>query len=102
MSDENPSVGTYILVLLALLALAALTTGIAYVDLGRFNTVVALAIAVVKMFLVGLFFMHLRYRPGLNRIVVLAGFFWIALMVSFTLADYLSRTWISSFDLSSR
>jgi cytochrome c oxidase subunit 4 len=95
MNEENPSVGTYILVFMTLLVLAALTTGIAYVDLGPFNTVIALAIAVVKMFLVGLFFMHLWYSPGLSRIVVLAGFFWLGLMVSFTLADVFTRSWIN-------
>jgi cytochrome c oxidase subunit IV len=94
MSEENPSVLTYVLVFVALIVLAALTTGIAYIDLGPFNTVVALAIAVIKMCLVGLFFMHLLYSHGLTRIVVLAGFFWLALMVSFTLADVLSRNWI--------
>ncbi len=94
MSAESPSVRTYTLVFVALLVLAALTTGIAYVDLGPLNTVLALAIAVIKMSLVGLFFMHLWYRRGLTRIVVLAGFFWLALLVSFTLADVFSRSWI--------
>ena len=93
MSEENPSVGTYILVFVALVLLAALTTGIAYINLGAFNTVVALAIAAIKMSLVGLFFMHLWYSRGLTRIVVLAGFFWLALMVSFMLADVFSRSW---------
>ena len=96
MNEQNPSVGTYILVFMALLVLAALTTGIAYVDLGPFNTVIALAIAVLKMTLVGLFFMHLWYTPGLTRIVVLAGFFWLALMISFTLADVFTRPWINT------
>ena len=43
----------------------ALTTWVAYVDLGRWNTVVALTIAVIKMTLVILFFMHVKYahRP---------------------------------------
>jgi len=95
MSEESPSVGTYTIVFVALLILAALTTGIAYIDLGPFNTVAALAIAVIKMCLVGLFFMHLWHSRGLNRIVVLAGFFWLALMVSFTLADVFTRSWIS-------
>ncbi len=94
MSQESPSVRAYTLVFVALLLLAALTTGIAYVDLGPLNTVAALAIAFIKMCLVGLFFMHLGYTPGLTRIVVLAGFFWLALMVSFTLADVFSRSWI--------
>ena len=95
MSQQSPSVRTYTLVFVALLMLAALTTGIAYIDLGPFNTIVALAIAFIKMCLVGLFFMELLYTHGLTRIVVLAGFFWLALMVSFTLADVFSRSWIS-------
>ena len=37
--------------------------------------------------------MHLLYTHGLTRIVVLAGFFWLALMVSFTLADVFTRQW---------
>ena len=82
------------MVFVALLILAALTTGIAYINLGELNTVVALAIAALKMCLVGLFFMHLWYSRGLIRIVVLAGFFWLALMVSFVLADVFSRSWI--------
>jgi cytochrome c oxidase subunit IV len=94
MSQETPTVRTYTLVFVALLILAALTTGIAYIDLGPLNTVAALAIAFIKMCLVGLFFMHLLYSRGLTRIVVLAGFFWLALMVSFTLADVFSRSWI--------
>jgi len=96
MSEESPSVRTYTLVFVALLLLAGLTTGVAYIDLGPFNTVVALAIAFIKMCLVGLFFMELLYSRGLTRIVVLAGFFWLALMVSFTLADVFSRPWIKT------
>lgn len=94
MNEQTPSVRTYTMVFVALLILAALTTGIAYIDLGPFNTVVALAIAFMKMCLVGLFFMELLYSRGLTRIVVLAGFFWLALMVSFTLADVFTRSWI--------
>ena len=94
MSERTPSVGTYTLIFVALLLLAALTTGIAYIDLGPLNTIAALAIAFIKMCLVGLFFMELLYSRGLTRIVVLAGFFWLALMVSFTLADVFSRPWI--------
>ena len=47
----------YFLIFAALLALTALTTGVAFVDLGKWNTVVALAIAVCKATLVVLFFM---------------------------------------------
>ena len=55
----------------------------AYIDLGRWNTVVALAIAVIKMLLVVLFFMHVKYATGLTRIVIMAGFFWLGIMITF-------------------
>jgi cytochrome c oxidase subunit IV len=86
-------VSVYVGVFLALLALTALTTGVAYIDLGAFNTVAALIIAFVKMLLVVLFFMHVRWATGLTRILVLCGFFWLAIMVTFTLADELTRSW---------
>ncbi|HMD32786.1 MAG TPA: cytochrome C oxidase subunit IV family protein [Candidatus Acidoferrales bacterium] len=83
----------YIGVFLALLALTALTTGVAFIDLGPLNTAAALAIAGVKMLLVVLFFMHARYSSSLVKIVILAGFFWLALLLSFTLTDVESRHW---------
>jgi len=93
MSEHVVPVKTYVGVFVALICLTALTTGAAYIDMGRFNTVVALAIAVVKMMLVVLFFMHLKYSSGMTRIVVIAGIFWLGLLISLTLADELTRHW---------
>ena len=45
----------------ALMVLTALTVGLAFVNLGQLNVVVALAVAVVKASLVVMFFMHLKY-----------------------------------------
>ena len=73
MSEHADSAKTYTLVFLALLALTAITTAVAYVDLGHFSVVVALAIAVLKMLLVALFFMHLRHSTMLTRIVCSCG-----------------------------
>jgi len=92
---------TYIGVFLALLVGTALTTWVAYIDLGAFNTVVALVIAFIKMTLVILFFMHVKYNKGLTRIVIVAAFFWLGIMMTFMLADELSRNWtptVSSWD----
>jgi len=86
-------VSTYVLVFLALMVGTALTTWIATIDLGRWNTVVALTIAVIKMILVVLFFMHVKYATGLTRVVILAGFFWLAIMITLSSADELTRTW---------
>jgi cytochrome c oxidase subunit 4 len=86
-------VSTYLLVFLALMVGTALTTGVAYINLGRWNTAAALAIAVTKMTLVVLFFMHVKYSAGLTRIVILAGFFWLAIMVTLSCSDELTRHW---------
>jgi cytochrome c oxidase subunit IV len=94
MSSHVVPFKTYFMVFLALLLLLALTTGMAYVDLGGFNTVIALAIAFVKMLLVMLFFMHLRQSSALMRTVVVAGFFWLAILIGLTYSDYSTRTWI--------
>jgi len=84
---------TYVLVFLSLIGLTGLTTGVAYIDLGAYNTVAALAIAFFKMSLVVLFFMHLRHSSGLVRVAFLAGFFWLALLIGLTMTDYHTRLW---------
>jgi cytochrome c oxidase subunit IV len=78
----------------ALLALTLLTVGIAYLDLGPMNIVAALGIAVCKALLVMLFFMHLRSSSHLTWIVAGAGVVWLAHLLLFTLADYLTRSWL--------
>ena len=83
----------YVAVFVALLVLTGLTTWVAFFDLGAMNTVAALAIAVTKMLLVVLFFMHVRYSSGLTRVVILSGAFFLALLLSFTLADIFTRQW---------
>jgi cytochrome c oxidase subunit 4 len=84
----------FIRVWAALLLLLLLTWGLAQINLGRFNSVAALTIAVVKMLLVILYFMHVRYSPRLTWIFVMAGFIWLAIMIDLTLSDYLTRGWI--------
>lgn len=86
-------VSTYIMVFVSLLVLTGVTTGVAYIDLGPFNTVVALAIAVIKMLLVVLFFMHVKYASGMTKIVVIAGVFWLGILLALTLADEHTRGW---------
>ena len=81
----------YVTIFLALMVLTAVTVGAAFVDLGPFNTLVALLIACTKMMLVVLFFMHVRYSSRLTWAVVAGGFFWLALLLGMTLSDYLTR-----------
>ncbi len=84
---------TYVGVFVALMCLTVLTTGMAWVDMGRWNVVVALIIAVCKATLVVLFFMHVKYNKGLSRIVLIGAVFWLGIMITFTLSDELTRHW---------
>ena len=55
------------------------------------NTLVALLIAFTKMTCVMLFFMHVYWSPKLIWLSALASFFWLAIMFSYTMQDYLTR-----------
>jgi cytochrome c oxidase subunit 4 len=76
------------------MVLTLLTVGVAFVDLGALNTILALTIAVTKALLVILFFMHVRYSSRLIWVCVAAGFFWLALLLTFVMGDYLTRGWL--------
>ncbi len=78
----------------ALMVLLVLTAGAARAPLGAWSTPVALAIAVMKLVLVLLFFMQLRWQRGLIRVFAAAGFFWLAIAGGLTFADYLTRGWL--------
>jgi cytochrome c oxidase subunit IV len=41
--------------------------------------------------LVLLFFMHVRYSTRMTALTAVAGFFWLAILIGLTMADYASR-----------
>jgi len=90
-SEHIVSPKIYGAVLAALVLGTVLTVYAAKIDLGRWNIVLALTIAVTKMTLVILFFMHGKYSSRRTKLVIASGFFWLAIMLSLTLADYTTR-----------
>ena len=84
----------YFGVFFALLVLTGTTVGVAFIDLGPFNNVVALGVAVLKATLVILFFMHVRYSTKLTSLVIASGLFALVIMVGLTLVDYATRGWL--------
>ena len=76
-----------------LLFFTALTVAASYLELGVFNAVVALGIAVIKGTLVVLFFMHIRYSSKLTKLTICAGFFTFIVLITMTMTDYISRAW---------
>ena len=78
----------------ALMLLLALTWSIGYVDLGMFNVIIALAIAIIKALLVVLFFMHIKGSSRLLHLAMSVGVIWLFIMLSLTLTDYFTRGWV--------
>ena len=99
MADTTESIGhvvaakLYIAIWAILMAMTLTTVLVSFVDIGLFNVVVALLIATIKGTLVVLFFMHLRYSPKLTMATVVAAMFWLFLLLSLTMTDYLTRGW---------
>jgi cytochrome c oxidase subunit IV len=96
--DQTPehisTLGSSIAIWLALLAFTGITVGAAFVDLGPFNIIVALAIATIKATLVVLFFMHVKYtHEKLTGLVIVSAIFFLFILLSLSMADYTTRLW---------
>lgn len=84
----------YYFVFLALIVGTVLTVVVAKFDLGPLNNIAMLTIACTKALLVVLFFMHVRWSTRLTWVVAGAGFFWLLILFSITMSDYMSRGWV--------
>jgi cytochrome c oxidase subunit 4 len=84
---------TYYVVFGLLMLGTYLTWQVAYFDLGPFNTIAALGIAIFKATLVVLFFMHVKESSRLTWAVVLGSVFWFGILIVLTMSDYLTRSW---------
>ncbi len=94
MSHQVVSVKVYAAVFVTLLALTITTVAVSKLDLGEYNFIVAMTIAVIKGTLVIMFFMDVRRASSMTRLFAGAGFFWMAILLVFLLSDYLSRGWL--------
>jgi cytochrome c oxidase subunit 4 len=99
MSGQNENAhhivgpAVYVVILFALLLGTGLTVWASFLELGPWNPIIALAIATTKALLVVLFFMHVKYSTKLTKLTVFAGVFMFLVLISMTLADYMSRAW---------
>lgn len=107
----------------ALLFLTVVTIGVAHVDLGPLNFVVAMLVASVKALLVALFFMNLLFDRRENGVIFGTSFFFLVIFIVLTATDVffrgdiavkgpllaptqtkskLTRPWVSTAELVSR
>jgi len=101
---ENP-IPYYAGVFALLMVMTGLTVFVAQFDLGeklhdvplmgRFsgilNAIVALTIAAIKALAVVMIFMHVRWSSRLTQVLLVGAVFWLLIMLSFTISDYLTR-----------
>ncbi|HUP44276.1 MAG TPA: cytochrome C oxidase subunit IV family protein [Thermoanaerobaculia bacterium] len=88
------SLTMYFGVFIALMVLTVLTVAASRIDIGAWNTPLAMAIAIVKATLVVLFFMHVIQSPRLTWVVVLSSVVWLGVLFVLTFSDYLTRHWL--------
>ena len=93
MAAPTVSIKVYVRTFALLMALLVLTVGANFVNLGPFNTAVAMSISVAKALLIILFFMEVRYGTPLVWLFAAAGFIWLALLLVFVQSDYRTRQW---------
>jgi len=95
IEHDHMTIPKYIGIFMVLVVGTILTYFAATVDLDFIfpgaNTLVALLIAFTKMTCVMLFFMHVYWSPRMIWLSAVASFFWLAIMFSYTMQDYLTR-----------
>ena len=87
-------ISLYVTIFLALMVLTAVTVGAAFVNLGQFNFLVAMIIAVFKASLVVWYFMHVKYQSRLTKLTVATGLFFLAVLLGLMLVDYGSKGFV--------
>lgn len=86
---------TYLIVYFVLLGLLFLTVGAAYLDLGGWEILIAVGIAVVKALLILFYFMHLRStNDRIIWIFALLAFALLGTLFVLSFSDYVSRGWV--------
>jgi cytochrome c oxidase subunit 4 len=92
MTSHVVPLRVYFFVFIALMVLLLLTIGAALLDLGTLSVLITLIIASTKALLILLYFMHIRYSDKIAWIYAGAGFFWLLILLVFTLSDYVTRS----------
>ena len=91
-SEHIAPSGLYWLVWFILICATVLTAWISTIDLGMFNTVVALVIATAKASLVVLIFMNVKYTSEkMTKAILISAVFWLLLLLVLSLADFGTR-----------
>ena len=85
---------TYRWVIFWLMVLLIITLGAATQDWGKLNLPIAMVIAVIKVYIVMAYFMHLKFNSKLVRFFALGALGFLFVMFLITPSDYITRGWM--------
>jgi cytochrome c oxidase subunit 4 len=81
-------------VIFAVLILGTLlSVGSSLINLGAFNAVAVLFIALCQALLTLWFFMDVRYSSRVMKLAIVSGIFTLGVLFVMTMTDYISRAW---------
>lgn len=83
--------GPYIMIWLALVVFTGITVSAAGIGFGRATVPIALAIASIKTFLVGAYFMHLKFENKFIQAMVIICLITFVVFIALTFFDILPR-----------
>jgi len=93
MSGHVGSLKAYFGIFFVLMIGTLVTYAAARTDLGMMNAPIALIIATGKAICVILVFMHVKDSDRLTKLTVGSGIFWLCILLTLTMSDYLTRLW---------
>ena len=91
MSETLVASKTQVVVFCMLVVLTLMNVGISFVQLGVWNSIIALAIGTLEALLVILYFMDLPRSSRVAWLAAMAGFAWLALLMGSVLSDVWTR-----------
>jgi cytochrome c oxidase subunit 4 len=91
--DEHHIMPTYVyvIILAILMCLTIVTVAVSYLDMQKYTVMLALFIATIKVTLVMMYFMHLKYEKK-NLIIMIVGvLITYGIFIGLTMADFAFR-----------
>lgn len=92
MAEPTVARKIYLRAYAGLLGLTLITTLLAFLNMGQFNLIIALVIAVIQASLIAGVFMHALYETALVRVILAGGVLWFLILITLTMTDYLTRS----------
>jgi len=84
----------YVNIWLALVGLTVITVSVSYLNMQKFTIFTAMLIATVKVTLVILYFMHIRFEKAIYTYMILAVLATYGIFITLTFADYSFRGYL--------